>query len=296
MIESKKNNDKKDLLVELIDKLTPFNNNFRQVNDPVEKIEIMWQFGEILNNYIIKTGIKLHSLLYKIYDPYSTIKFSNITRDLGSNSYRIYKYFKSKEEIKKRLFMLKNYSTFRESIPLLFNPKYKLDESSKKKVINLITSGKNTKLIIKELKKRKQEIVPMKNPRNQKAVMYSTEKIYLKEFFKKLIDFYKSNISIPNEEIIKDIFGDKEFRIEIVNILMALASDKFITKLDNLNSKKIHPEYKKLLEIAKNKTEDRARFRRWVMSSNDLLLLGEGIYSLSDGENFSFFRKKIIKE
>ena len=216
---NKLKNNKEEILVDLVDKLTPFNNNFRQEDDPIKKIEVMWEFGKILDVYLKKTGIKLHSLLYMLYDPHSTIKFSNITRDIGSYSYRILHYFKNKEEIKTKLFGLKKYSIFRESIPLLFNSKYKLNENAKNKIFNLITSEEDPKLIIKKLKIKKQEIITIKNPRNQKAIMYKTEREYLGEVLKKLLNFYKSNISLPSELTIRNIFGDKESRVNFVNKL-----------------------------------------------------------------------------
>ena len=282
-------------LVELIDKLAPLNNRFRIINDPLSKIELMWEFGEILNNYLNSYSIKLHTLLYEIYDPYSNVKMSYITRDLGSYCYRINKFFKNKEDIKQKLYNLKNYTVFRESIPLLFNPKYnsQIDANT---VLGLINSNRDPKLITKDVKRLKQKIRPIKNPRNQKSNLYSDEKIFLQHTYNNLKEFYLKYDHLPDGTIITSTFGNEKYRISFMNILMSLASDSFISKIKSVENVNLNENVLSILAISKSTTDNRARFRKWVMSSTNLLLIAEGIYALNDDDNYQFFRSKFIKE
>lgn len=281
-------------LVKLIDNLAPLNNEFRIGKDPISKIELMWEFGKVLNDYLGKTGKKLHTLLHEIYDPHSTVKMSYITRDLGSYCFRIFKFFIKKEDIKIMLPGLKSYAVFREAVPLLFNPLYKSNLSGNK-ILGLINSNRDPKLISKELKILKQKIRPIKNSRTQKSYQYYREKMYLQKMSSSLSDLYSKNDNLPSENITSPIFGDREARITLVNILMSLADDSFLDKIDKVNSANLGKDEISLVNISKSTTENRARFRRWVMSSTNLLLIAEGIYALSDEDNFQFFRRKFIK-
>lgn len=285
---SQKNNE---FIVELIDKLAPLNNKFRITKNSVEKIEILWDLGQIIDAYLSKYDLKLHELLYQVYDPHSTIKKSYITRDVGSYSYRIFKYFKNKEEINNRLSNLKSYTLFREAIPLLFNDKYNLNKQEKDKIIDAIISNKNQKNLINELRKRKKDILPISNPRNQKSQEFQEERLYLRNLLVELRKFYGSNESLLATE---NIFGDKQSRVFFVIILMALASDLFLNKINLVDPKMIDKNQKKLLLIAKSNNINRARFRKWVMTSTELLQIAEAIHSLDNKEYYVNFKNKFI--
>ncbi len=289
-------NSYKNTLVQLVDYLAPINNAFRTEKDAIKKITILWDFGNILNDYLLENNLKLHDLLYKIYNPHSNIKNSYITRDLGSYAYRIFCNFKSKKEIEEKLYGLKNYSLFREAIPLLFNEKYKIDQVEKNKIIKTITSQGDSQKIIKQLKNIKKNIVPIYNSRIQKKNDFNDEKIYLENMFNKLKGFYNDNLTLPDSVIINHSFGNSECRKEFVLILMSLASDSFLKQIDNMNTCIAGNEHNQFLSIAKKSSIDRARFRKWVMSSSQLLEIAEAINSL---ENESFYRNsrsKLVKQ
>lgn len=284
-------NQSQEFIVELIDRLAPLNNKFRVVKNPLEKIETLWEMGKTINTYLLQHGLKLHELLYQIYDPHSTIKRSYITRDLGSYSYRVFNYFKSKEEIKKKLAGLGSYSLFREAIPLLFNEKYNLNHQEKNEVIRIITSGADQKLLVSRLRKKKKEILPISNPRNQKSQEFREERLYLQNLLDRLKEFYKTNKALPDKV---NIFDSKKDREVFVSLLMALASDSFLNKVNNLDNETLSHDLKRLLSVIRSGNINRARFRRWVMTSTELLKIAEAIHSLDNQGYYSNFRGKFI--
>jgi len=284
-------NRNQDFLVGLIDELAPLNNRFRVIKDPIEKIEVLWELGRVIDNYLSRRNLKLHELLYQIYDPYSTIKKSYITRDVGSYGYRVFKYFKNHEEIRKKLNGLESYSLFREAIPLLFNEKYNLSDVDKNEIINIVTSNNDQKLLFAKIRERKKEILLIRNPRDQKSKEFEEEKIYLYNILNKLKSFYRANKVLSGE---KDIFGSKKNKEFFITILMALASDSFLDKIKNVDIKRLDYNQKKLFSIVESDNMNRARFRKWVMSSTELLKIAEAIHSLSNKENYINFRNKFF--
>lgn len=282
--------------VELIDRLAPINNLFRATNNPIQKIEILWDFGNILNIYLTNHEVKLHELLYKIYDPHSNIKNSYITRDIGSYAFRVYSNFKSRDDIKKQFIGLNSYSLFREAFPLLFNDKYKIAPEKKVEILRIITSEVDNKKIIKKLRIMKQDIVPIRNPRDQKKNDYDNEKNYLNNLLDKLKIFYKENTALPEGSLVESNFGDLGSRNDLVSTLMALASDSFSKKVDTIVNNPSSEGQNLILSIAKKSSIDKARFRKWALASNDLLKIAEALHSLSNKDYYQNFRNKLIKQ
>lgn len=281
-----------DQLVGLIDELGPINNQLRMTEDPLMRVELMWDFGETINCIMEKTGVKLHELLLAIYDPHATTKMSYITRDLGSYCYRIFKFFKQRNEIRSTLPGLRSYQLFREAIPLLFNEKYRLSSSRKQEVIQLIQSSEDLRRIKCELIEMKQQINPVKNPRNQLGKKYDSEKQHLqvlKSETNKLYTVCDTRTCVPRGKPFV-----RSMRHEYVKILMALANDSFLAGLGSVEMDSLDSMGKSLISIAKGSARDRSRFRKWVMDSNDLLSLAEAINSLDSDENYRFYRKRII--
>jgi hypothetical protein len=277
-------------LIKIIESLAPLNNELRNEKEPLKKIEKMWEMGQIINSYMFQCKVKLHDLLIQLYDPHSTVKVSNVTRDLGSYCYRIFKYFKTKEDIKRTLPNLRSYTVFREAIPLLFNIKYQITD--KRKIFSLINSYLPDLIIKSRLKKLRKKIRHIQNPRTQKAEMYIEEKKDLQILVSKIKKIYSENKIIPSDNLINTVIGTKEYRKILVAILLVLAHDIFINKLINLKAKKIPHQLVNLFKISQSETVNRSRFRKWVLSSNRLLSLAEGIEALEKKENYSFYRKK----
>lgn len=279
-------------IVEIIDNLGPINNTLRLESDPISKLELMWDFGEILDNYLRKYRIKLHELLYLLYDPHSTKKASNITRDLGSYCYRVFKFFEKKNEIRYLVPNLKSYMLFREAVPLLLNPNY--EEVNKKEVLRLLNSNLPNKTIKEKLIDMKQKIRRIKNPRNQKAFQYIDETNMLNKLISNLRELYDLHKELPDKREIENLLGDKKYRLMLSNILLALSNDSFGQRIKEIKEKDLPSTLVGLFSIASGRSEDRSRFRRWVLSSNKLLLLAEGIQALDIKENYDFYRRKVL--
>jgi len=282
------------VLATIIDSLAPLNNELRLEKNSLIKIEKMWELGKILDFYLNKYDLRLHELLFKLYDPHSTVKASNITRDLGSYSYRVYKYFNNKGEIQKALPKLISYSSFRESIPLLFNTKYQGVE--KKQILELLNSSQNDASIKNKLVQLKQKIRPIRNPRTQKANLYNEENKNLQNLIVLLKKIYLTNKTCPEESYITNAIGSKQYRSILIPILMVLANDIFINKLENYTLEEIPNNLIHLFKLSKSESANRSRFRKWVLSTNKLLTLAEGIEALNSPENYSFYRKKYFDQ
>lgn len=279
-----------DRLVRLIDDLSPINNQFRTTTEAVPRIELMWEFGRLLDETMRDTGSHLHELLLTIYDPHSTKKMSYITRDLGSYSYRVFKYFPKKGDIRSQLPNLKHYSLFREAIPLLFNDKYKLAKEDKEKVLKLIQSTNPSTKVQNHLKKMKQAIVPVKNPRNQLAQKYQEERDYLVRLEGDVYEIYKNNESRPEKVDVLD-----GMRPQYVRLVMSLAMDAFQASAAEIKPNTLDEPGQRLLKISQGSSRDRSRFRKWSFDSNRLLMLAEGLNALDSENDYRFFRQKVTE-
>lgn len=276
----------------IIDVLAPINNAFRREKNTIKKVEYVWELGSLLEKYVHQYNVRLDDLLLSIYDPHATIKRSNITRSLGSYSSRVFRFFKHKEEIRKTLPQLQSYNVFREALPLLVNEKY-VPHVDRSIIINLINSGKPSQKIINELISIKQSILPIKNPRTSLANMYIEERYQLNDLMKYIKRLYSSFGSIFEFNKLEYNLSDQNYRDQLVSILMALASDAFLNKLNNIS--KIDVNVKRMFDIAKSNSENRSRFRKWVFSANDLLWLAEGVHALNNEDDFRYFKKKLEK-
>lgn len=278
-------------LAKIIDYLAPINNKLRMETNPIIKLESMWDLGKLLDHFLKKHSLRLHELLFMIYDPHSTNKTSNITRDLGSYCYRIFKYFRKKEDIRKKLPNLKSYALFREAFPLLSNSNY--SGANRKKILHLL----NSNIPINEARRifvdTKQKLRPVKNPRNQKALLYANESKIINKIIVQMKKLYDENKIPPNEKTIENLLGDKKYRIYLSDLLLALSRDSFLNRLNKFSELDVPQSLRGIYRIASGANDDRSRFRRWVLSSSKLLFLAEGILALDNKENYNFYRRKI---
>lgn len=278
-------------LVKLIDDLGPLNNKFRLTNEPLEKIGWMWEIGKRIDQALIESNSKLHELLYTLYDPHGK-KIAYITRDLGSYGYRIYKYFGSKDDIKKTLPHLKHYTLFREAIPLLFNDKYKLSEKEKSQIITLIQNSGNPAVTTKKIKQLKQSIQPRKNPRDQRSSQYQKEAAWLANLKIEVTQIFKEHEDLPTS----DLPLNKSDRSALVKILMGLASES-TNQVDGVHESMLsNNDVKLLLQIAGQNNQDKARFRKWAMDTYSLMSLAESIRALDSPETYRFVRRKLANK
>lgn len=257
-------------LIELVDKIGPINNRIRSEKEPIKKIESMWELGEYLDNFIVVNNYKLHSLLYELYDPHSTFKNTNVTRDLASYCYRFYKFFRSKKEIQQKLEGLKSYKAFRDAFPLLSNPRYKLTEFQKEETYKLIKQNEPLEKLLERIETKKKSII--KISRVVKKKDFENEKEILLRVSRILDD------AIQKNQGVSDILPKLEYSLSdltnLVYCLMTLAYE-LPGKTETPNWKFESEELMPLMKISFGSTEDKARFRRWGLSTNELLKLAE---------------------
>lgn len=281
-------------LVSLIDSIAPVNNAIRRENDAVKKVEFVWELGSHLDSYIRNNKSTLDELLYSIYDPHATVKRSNITRSLGSYGYRVFHFFKDQEDVKQVLHNLKSYNVFIEALPLLTNKKYTPYVKSED-VLSLVNSNRSTGDIVDKLNFIKKSIIPTREIRISPIMMYAKEK----QFFDSLIVYigkiYRMKNTPTELNNLKYGLGDNKYREQLVSILMALASDTFKNKVGLYKESRINQDLKSLYKIAINSNEERARFRKWVLSSNKLLWLAEAIHAFGGDDDFHYFKRKLEK-
>lgn len=159
-------------IYELIELITPLNNRYRDLvkggSDGTSVLLVMWEVGEILENFISTTGIKPHNLYWQIYGKAEGSKTSYITRDFLSYCLRIKRFFKNQHDIKKVLPSLQRYSLFREAFPLLENPKYKLSSKETSDIYELLNSNSDPADVKRYIVSIKDKNIGIKNPRTQR--------------------------------------------------------------------------------------------------------------------------------
>jgi hypothetical protein len=279
-----------DFLVELIDRLTPLNNEWRRSNVALKKIKIMWEMGRIIDAAVENSEYGFDELLRKIYDPHGE-KMSYITRDLLSYSHRIFVNYNSIAEIDEQLKGLTSYTLFREAFPLLTNKEYKQSDQQKKEIIAMIIKSSSTKIVQNKLKNIKQAIKPIKNIRTTKAQQYSDETKWLSELRNKTIKYYKDNETLD----IKTFPIDNKLSKVLKNILLVIAFDKKTEEQFDIE-KISNEQIKRLAKIANSKTEDRARFKKWGIDTFTLMTFVEMLNAIDNPDKYYFVRQKIVSK
>ncbi len=154
---------------ELIEQIAPLNNLYRTAiknRYPASAVvEIMWDVGDIL----CRAGVtKIHPIAWQIYGESSEKRRSYITRDFLSYCFRIRNYFNSREGIGYQLEGVPSYSVFREALPLLENPKFKLTKSEEQQLLALVRSRRSSKAIKEDIAKLKKQKGSRSNTRRQR--------------------------------------------------------------------------------------------------------------------------------
>ena len=184
----------------LIQKITPLFNNYKENNNQfngTQAIELMWEVGDLLNNYIVENMIAPHSLFRTIYGnaegTTNIVRRSYISREFQTRSHRIRRIFRQKEEINNLFPNLKKYIPFREAMPFFDDGKYKLKGKEREDLIVLLNSNLNPAKIVIEIKKLQNIYIGIKNPRTQRLHELEAEK-------QTFIDFYNSIFGLIKEK------------------------------------------------------------------------------------------------
>lgn len=281
-------------LSELIETITPLNNIYRDLIDKKAKgsevLEVMWDTGKLLKQYLNATNIKPHNLYWQIYGRAEGIKNSYITRDFLSYCLRINKYFEDKSKIKKDFGNTKLYSSFREAFPLLENPRFAFSGSEKNALIKLLNSDLSPREIKKRVVELKNRKIGIKNTRTQKLPEMKT---YTDQF----VDFYNNIFRIvtgdklwdPNPKFTKNHLTD------ISDLISSFSQENLFVptiKLDDTIPQEWVNFVQTLIALTGKSVEVRNRFRRLV-SPKKLTQLADMVNALRTEKEIDNYRKKL---
>jgi len=283
---------------ELIKKITPIYNYYRKNKlniNSVSTVEIMWQIGDIIKEYLKNANTKPHTLYRDIYGKSEGInnveQKSYITREFLNRCFRIRKIFETKNNIKKIFPSLNNYNHFREAMPFFDNSKYKLKGNEKNKLLEILNSNNTNQQIMKYIRKLQKEKIGINNPRTQRFQELSNEKKLFIDLYNFLYICFKER---KYKEATTGVNTTNEFFIsELSKNTGALASDKLMIKIFKIptNVSGLWLGYAEVVNklAGKKDATERRRFRR-LIPPEKMMRMSEMIYALRSEEDFNKFR------
>tara|TARA_Y100000589_G_scaffold5743_1_gene4981 strand:- start:459 stop:1325 length:867 start_codon:yes stop_codon:yes gene_type:complete len=284
----------------IIKNITPVYNKYltqKNLLKPYQSMEIMWELGEILSNYIEELNIKPYSLFRKVYGKSegskNTTQNSYITKEFQAKSWRIYNIFKKKSDIKREFENLSNFNLFRESMPFFDNQKHILFGKERKDLIDLLNSTNSRIYILRKIQQLQKEKINISNPRNQRLKdLKKEEEIFIK-FYNHCYNLLKQN---NFNEVSKNI--NIKLYSSFSENTSALRFDG-VQHFDFVIPKKIteiEKNYGLLLKFFSNKKtpKELRRFRR-LIPINKMSKLSDMINALTNEENYNRISKLINK-
>jgi len=289
------------IISDLIENITPFYNNYKSNKNNLtgsDSLIIMWDIGNVINNYISINNVSPHNLYREIYGKSehsnNITQKSYLTREFLSRCYRIFKIFEDKKDINVKFANLKDFSSFREAMPFFDNPIYKLSKNDENDLIKLLNSNK--KGIVKILDKKKKAINNISNPRDQKLNELEDEVKSFKIFYNYL---YKLIRDLEYENCISELKINKEGLENLNNLtknLGSLAQEGMIKyemvdfKYENDKLNKFYLIIKNLMKPTNEKV--RRRFRR-LIAPERIFKISEYMYSIFSYENYSQLKSRL---
>jgi len=284
----------------IITEITPLFLQYKSEKVPEQAIAIMWKIGEILNRYIISTGLKPHTLYRDLYGKSETSiniqQKSYISREFQGRCYRVYKMFKTVEEIRLNLQGLKSISIFREAMPFFDNEKYKIDREQLYKI--LIDKNKSATAILNEVKQLQSSLIGKKNPRTQKLSEMGDETNSFKEFYQYVLSFIKMKNFLDASSLFAKETGLNEKQVKILakNTEQLALSNVQHSSLNLVSSVQLVQKYIETLEelLSPKNIKKLRRFRRLV-NNRYVLLLTDMLTALTDEDGYLSLVRKLNK-
>jgi hypothetical protein len=282
----------KEKLSDLIYNITPYYNNYilnKRDLKPYQSIEIMWDMGGVLIDFINKESVKPHALYRMIYGKsegsVDIDQKSYITREFQGRCVRIRKIFKEKKDIKIQLHSLKSFTSFRECMPFFDNPKYKFKTEDRKKLLDLLNSSKTPTELLKVIRKLQSKEIGIKNDRKQRLNDFENEKQIFIDFY----NFCYRLVKMKNfEEATKEI--DKEYYENISKNTSSLCKDgyKYFDFKVPSTATILEKEYGEMIIsfISKSTPKEIRRFRK-IVPAERISRLSEMLYALTDVSTFN---------
>lgn len=288
---------------DLISTITPLYNNYKSNKSNLtatESIIVMWDIGYFIDEYIKIHNVSPHNLYREIYGKSESGKNiaqkSYITREFLSRCFRIYKMFKTKNEVKLKFPTLGDFSSFREAMPFFDNPIYKLSEINEIDLIKFLNSNQKSSDIVKVLDKKKKSINNILNPRDQKLNQLNDQVKLFKTFYNYI---FKNIRDLNYDACIIELMLDKE-GLEKINILTknlsSLAQEgkaKYIMNDFNFQNVLLNQFYILINELIRpNDEKVRRRFRRLIPPER-IIKISDYIFSILTVENYYQIKNKI---
>lgn len=282
----------------LIEKIIPFYNDYKRNQkdlDGASALEIIWEVGDLLKIYLKGKKIAPRTLYYQIYgkseNNENITQKSYITRDFLDRSYRVRRIFKKKSSIRKQFPTLQRYRLFYKSMPFLDEGRFRMNETDRKELIELLNSSATYKQIMSQINKLKSERINLRIPHDSKLKELEVEKKVFIETYNYIYEFIRKK----NYEKVLETFDKKnyEFFVELSRNVGALSSDELkITTFDIPEG--VDKKIKELAEIvnklaSKIDAKERRRFRR-LIPPEKMMKLSEMIYALTNANTYKNFR------
>jgi hypothetical protein len=282
----------------LIDKITPLYNLYKRdknVLSATQALQLMWDIGELLYEYLEKHNIKPHTLYRQIYGKsegsQNIEQKSYIPREFQGRCYRIRRIFPDKEKILEELPKLKKFSCFREAMPFFDNPKYKLSATERAQLLALLNSSLPAKDILRQIKVLQNKRIGIKNPRTQRLHELESEKESFIEFYNFIYNIIKlgsyDQISNETDNV------NRQLLLMLSKNTSALAGDgyKFFDFDIPEDAPSIWRNYANMVkELSKQiSPQVRRRFRRLIPPIR-LVRLADMLHALTSEESYKSFR------
>lgn len=285
-------------LKELINNITPLYNQYKKNQQTLtgsDSLEIIWEVGELLNNYLKNKDIAPRTLYHQIYGKSEGNKDitqkSYITRDFLDRAYRVRRIFKKKNEISNTFLKLKRYRLFYKAMPFFDQGRFEMNEIDKSKLIKLLNSNKSYKEIIDEVGELRKQRIKLRIPHDSKLKELEYEKKIFIKFYNLLYNFLKEKDYNEVNKILGKL--DKSFIIKLSKNTGALVSDNLqLSKIEIIAglSTEVIDFTNVIIKLAERKdAKVRRRFRR-LIPPEKMMRLSEMIYAMRSQDDFNKFR------
>lgn len=268
----------------LIEAITPLYNQYKKQGKTISgtnALEIMWEIGDILKNFVKNNNIAPHNLYRLVYGKSEGTENidqkSYISREFQGRCYRIREIFFSKDQIKKDLPNLKNFNSFREAMPFFDNKKYKLYGNEKDELLRLLNSSKSRSFVMHTVRKLQKEKIGTTNPRTQRLKDLEKEK----EIFISFYNLIYKLLNEPAESVIAQL--KKGYILVLAKNTNALSQDglKFFD-FEVEVSDSLWGKYSEMMkEFINQKSAVKMRRFRKIISPQRIVQLADMLYKLT---------------
>lgn len=260
-------------------------------------MEIIREIWAILDDYLKNHDVAPHNLYRQIYWKWEWTtnieQKSYITREFLWRSYRIFKIFPSKSDIRKELPTLVSFTVFREAMPFFDNPKCTLVGKDKKELLKLLNNNYPKNKLIEIIRKKLKEHLWKFNPRTQKLWEMDSIKQSFISLYKYIKDLLNENYSEVEKKLDED-WLDKESIKRISANINALTDDSFKINTIEFDDSLDEPWLsliENINELANEKTVVKRRRVRKIIAPLVLVRISDMVLALSSEDYFRNFNK-----